>query len=148
MMMCFCLFLFGSHFFGTLGFLDFLEVCFLCQIGEVFLHYFFKQVFNDLLFLFSSGTPMIHMLEHLKLSQRFLGLSSFFLSSCFFILFQLNVYFSLLVQIIYMNPGFLPFTVGSLYILLYFTLGSLHFSAKLNQFCQHPDYQYFELCIL
>ena len=43
------------------------------------------------------------------------------------------------------------FTVCSLYILFYFTLCSLHFflyyAALLNHFCEHPDYQYFELCI-
>ena len=51
----------------------------------------------------------------------------FCLNSCFFILFQLDVYFFLLLQIVDLSPSFLPFTVGSLYILFYFTLGSLHF---------------------
>ena len=32
----------GSNFFGTLSFLDFLEVYFLCQIREVLLYYFVK----------------------------------------------------------------------------------------------------------
>ena len=82
-MMCLGVFLLGSNFFGTLGFLG-LHVYFLHQTGEVFLHYFFKQIFHFLLFLFSSGTPMIWMLECLKLSQRLLSLSSFFLDSCFF----------------------------------------------------------------
>ena len=41
-MMCLGVFLLGSNFFGTLSFLDFLEVYFLCQIGEILLHYFFK----------------------------------------------------------------------------------------------------------
>ena len=50
-----------------------------------------------------------------------------FCNSCFFILFCLNVYFFLLFQIVDLSPGFLPFTVGSLYIFLYFTLYSLHF---------------------
>ena len=50
-----------------------------------------------------------------------------FLNSCFFILFQLDVYFFLLFQIIDLSPSFLPITVGSLNILLYFTLGSLCF---------------------
>ena len=50
-----------------------------------------------------------------------------FLISCFFIPFQLDVYFFLLFQIFDFSPGFLPFTVGSLYIFLYFTLRSLHF---------------------
>ena len=49
-----------------------------------------------------------------------------FLNSCFFILFQLDVYFFLLFQIVDSSPGFLPVTVGSLNILLYFTLGIFH----------------------
>ena len=50
-----------------------------------------------------------------------------FLNSCFFILFWLKVYFFLLVQTIDVSPGFLPVTVGSLYIFLYFTFHSLRF---------------------
>ena len=50
-----------------------------------------------------------------------------FLNSYLFILFWLDVSFFLLFQIIDLSPGFLPFTVGSLYIFLYFTLHSLHF---------------------
>ena len=49
-----------------------------------------------------------------------------FLNSCFFILFWLDVYFSLLFQIIALIPGFCPVTVGSLNILLYFILGIFH----------------------
>ena len=68
-----------------------------------------------------------------------------FLNSCFFILFWLDVSFFLLFQIIDMSPEFLPFTVASLYVLLYFMLGSLHlffhFVTVLNQFCEHTDYQ-------
>ena len=41
----------------SLSFLDFLEVYFLCQIGEVLCHYLFKEVFNFLLFLFSFWHP-------------------------------------------------------------------------------------------
>ena len=74
-----------------------------------------------------------------------------FLNSCFFILVQLDVNFFLLFQIVDLSPGFLPFAVGSLYIFLYFTLFGLHFflhfATQLNQFCEHPDYQCFGLCI-
>ena len=74
-----------------------------------------------------------------------------FLNFCFFILSWLNVYFFLLFQTIYLSPSFLPFTVGSLYIFLYLTFHSLHFflyfTTMLNHFCEHPDYQCFELCI-
>ena len=41
-----------------------------------------------------------------------------FFNSCFFILFQLDGSSFLLFPIIYLNLGFLPFTVDSLYILL------------------------------
>ena len=70
-----------------------------------------------------------------------------FLNSCFFILFWLNAYFLHLVQTVDLSPGFLPFTVGSLYIFLYLTFHSLHFflcfATMLNHFCEHPDYQGF-----
>ena len=59
--------------------------------------------------------------------------------------------FFLLFQIIHLSPGLLTDTVGSLNILLYFTLYSLHFFphyvTELSHFCEHPDYQWFELCI-
>ena len=41
----------------SLSFLDFLEVYILCQTGELLLHYFFKEVFNFLVFLFSFWHP-------------------------------------------------------------------------------------------
>ena len=65
-------------------------------------------------------TPIIQMLECLKLSQRFFNLSPFFffLRSCFFIPFWLNVYFFFLFQIVDLSSSFLPVAVGSLYILL------------------------------
>ena len=89
---------------------------------------------------------MVWISERLKLSWRFISLNS-----CFFILFWLIVYFFLLLRIIDLSPSFLPFIVGSLYIFLYFTLYSLHLFLYLvtilNHFCEHPDYQCFELCI-
>ena len=97
----------------SLSFLDFLEVYSFARLGRVS----FIICSNKFSFSCSSyspsGTPIIQMLEHLKLAQKFLSLSSFFLNSCFFILFQLNVYFFLLFQIVDLIPGFLPFTVGS-----------------------------------
>ena len=63
----------------------------------------------------------------------------------------MDVYFFFLFQVVVLSPGFLPVTVGSLNILLYFTLGILHvffhFSTKLNQFCGHFDYQGFKFSI-
>ena len=41
----------------SLGFLDFLEVYFLCQFGECFLLYLFKYVSNVLLLFFSFWYP-------------------------------------------------------------------------------------------
>ena len=70
------MFLLGSNFFGTLSFLDFLEVYFLCQIGEV-LHYFFNKFSISCSSSSPSVTSMIQMLEYLKLSHRFLCISSF-----------------------------------------------------------------------
>ena len=71
---------------------------------------------------------MIWILRHLKLSKRFLTLSSFFffLNSCFFILFWLDVYFFLLVQIliwvpIYFLPLFVPCTFSFISLCIAFT---------------------------
>ena len=41
-LMCLGVCFLGSKFFGTLSFLDVLEVYFLCQVGEVLLHYVIK----------------------------------------------------------------------------------------------------------
>ena len=135
----------------SLGFLNFPEVYFLCQVEKVSLHYFFKYVFDFLVSLFSFWHPYDSDVETFKVGLEVPKLLLVFLNFCFFILFWLDVYFFLLFQIIDLRPGFLPSTVGSLYILLYFTLGSLHlflhFVTELNQFCEHPDYQCFELCI-
>ena len=82
----------------SLSFLDFLEVYFLCHIGEVLLHYVFKEVFHFLLkVVLEVPKPLLT-----------------FLNSCFFILFWLNVYFFLVLQIVDLSPSFLPFTVDSL----------------------------------
>ena len=56
-MMCLGVFSLGQLLWDSLSFLDFLEVYLLCQIGEVLLHYFFKEVFNFLVFLFSFWHP-------------------------------------------------------------------------------------------
>ena len=88
---------------------------------------------------------MIWLWERFKLSKRFKSLSSFFwilISSfcsswrCLILPFVPNCCF---------ESGFLPVTVGYLYILLYFILGIFHlffhFSTKLNKICEHFDYQ-------
>ena len=75
------------------------------------------------------------------------------------IFFEFLFLHSVLVECLFLpsapNHGFeswFPsFTVGFLYISLHFTLHSLHFFLHfvtiLNHFCEHPDHQYFELCI-
>ena len=115
--MCFGVCFLGSNFFGTLWAyrISYKPTSF-ASLGK------FSFIICSNTFSISwsssspSGSPMIQMLEHLKLSQRFLSLSSFFLNSYFFILFWLNFYFFFLLQIVDLSPCFLPFTVGSLYI--------------------------------
>ena len=126
MMMCLGVFLFGYHFFGTLwaSRTSWKSISF-TRLGN-FSFIMFSDKFSISCSCSSpSGTPMIQILERLKLSQRFLSLSIFFeflilhsvLAGCLFLPFVLDHWLS---------PSFLPFTVGSLCVLLYFTLGSLH----------------------
>ena len=91
-----------------------------------------------------SGAPIIQILEHFRLSQRFVRLSS---------LFEFSFLHSDLVGCLFLpsvpngalSPGFLPVILGSLNILLYFILVIFHlffhFSTKLNHFCEYFDYQ-------
>ena len=69
----------------------------------------------------SRDPPAAILWEHFKMSWRFLSLSLFFLSYCFFILFWLDVCFFLLVHTVDLSPSFLRITIGSRYIFLYFT---------------------------
>ena len=135
----------------SLSFLDFLEVYFLCQIGEVFLHYLFKEIFNFSLLLFSFWHPYNSDIGTFQVVPEIPQPLFISLNSYFFILFQLDVYFFLFFQIVALSPGFLPVTAGCLNILLYFTLDIFHlffhFSTKLNQFCEHFDYQGFKFSI-
>ena len=117
-----------QHFWDSLSFLDFLEVCFLPRLGKfsfIFcLNKFSISCSSFFFFLhpYDSDVGVFKVVP--ELSQPLL----IFLNSCFFILFWLNVYFFLLLQIVDWSPNFLPFTVVSLYIFLYFTLNSLYFS--------------------
>ena len=122
-MMCICMFLLRSNFFGILWAPRTSWNCISFARLRKFSFIICSNKFSISWSSYSpSGTLMIQMLECLKLSQRFLCLSSFFLNSCFFILSWLDVFFFLLFQIIDLGPGLLPFAVGSLYIFLYFTL--------------------------
>ena len=69
---------------------------------------------------FSLWHPYVSDIGTFKVVPEVSQLLLIFLNSCFFILFRLDVYFFLLFQIFDVSPSFLPFTVGSLYILLYF----------------------------
>ena len=126
-MMCLDVFLLGSNFFGTLwaSWTSWKSISF-ARLGK----FSFIICSNKFSISWSSsspsGTPMIQLLECLKLSWRFLSLSSlfwfFFLHSvlvgCLFLPFVPNRWFESLLP---------PFTIGFLYILLYFPLRGLHF---------------------
>ena len=94
-----------------------------------------------------SGIPVIWTLAFLQMSQSSYSLL-IVLNSCFFILFWLTVYFFLMFQFIDMNPGFLPFTVGScglFFVSLNVAFISYAF-AILSEISEHPSYQCFKLC--
>ena len=144
-MMCLGVFLLGSSFFGTLwaSWISWKSISF-TKMGNIS----FIICSNKFSTYCSSSSPFwrsynsdIGTFQVVPEVRKSLFT---FLNSCFFILFWLDVYLFLLFQIIDLSPGFLPFTVGSLYILHYFTLGRfhlfLHFATELNQFCEHPDY--------
>lgn len=80
-------FTWSSLSFSLLEFIElFIVGClyaFFHQIWEVFRHYFFKYYLRPFLFLFFSGTPMVHMLVHLMVSHRSLRLCSLFLIHLF-----------------------------------------------------------------
>ena len=147
-MICFGVFLLESNFFGTLWISWTCMSISFARLGK-FSFIIFSNKFLISCSSSSAGTPMIPMLECLKLSQRVLSLSQFFK---FLFLHSVPVgCLLLLFQIIDLSPRFLSFTVGSLYILLYFTLHSLHFflyfATILHHFCEHHGHQCFEVCI-
>ena len=84
MMMRLGVFLLGSNFFGTLG-APWKSISF-ARLGKFSFIIFSNECSMSCSSSSPSGTPMIQMLEHLKLSWRFLSLSSFFwvLVSSFF----------------------------------------------------------------
>ena len=71
----------------SVSFLDFLEVHFPCQIGEVVRHYFFTEVFDFLLFLFSFWHPYDSDVGTFKVVSEVPKPLLIFLNSSFFILF-------------------------------------------------------------
>ena len=141
--MCLGVVLFGSTLFRILwAYWACMSLSFI-KVGK-FSFIIFSNKFSISCSFSSPGTPMIQMLECLKLSQRFLNLSSFFkilissfvLSECLLFPCVPNCWF---------EPQLLSVHCWFLYIFLYFTLHSLHFFLYFltifNHFCEHPDYQ-------
>ena len=94
---------------------------------------------NKLLISCCSSSPhtcVIWMLERLKLSRKFLSLSS-----CFWIFvssfYSGWMFISSFCSKLLMSPNLLPFTVSSLFIFLYFTLHSLHISLYFATILKH-----------
>ena len=151
MTMCLGVFLFGSNFFGTLqaSWTSWKSISF-ARLGK-FSFIICSNKFSISCWCSSpSGTPIIWTLECFGLSQRFVKLSLLFWILVSSWLWP-EIYFFLLFQIVALTSGFLPVTVGSLNILLYFLLGIFnlifHFLTKLNQICEHFDYQDFKFPI-
>ena len=89
--MCLGVFLLGFMLPGTLCFLDLVDY-FISHVREDF-SYYLCYFLRSFLSFFSSGTPMVQTFAYLMLSQRSLGLSSFFV--CLFVCFILfSVFFS------------------------------------------------------
>ena len=112
----------------SLSFLDFLEVYFLCQMGKFSLVVFSNKLSISCSSSSPSGTPIIQMLGHLKLSQRFLSLSSIFF-------FEFLFLHSVLLECLFL-PSVPNHRLESWFpslhcwfpvYFLYFTLHSLHF---------------------
>ena len=117
MIMCLGVFLFGSNFFGILW-ASWKSIPF--STLRKFSFIICSNNFSISCRCFPSGTPYtsdIGMFQVVPEVPKPLFIS---LNSCFFILFWSDVYFFLLFQIIDLSPGFLPVTVGSVNILLYF----------------------------
>ena len=152
MMMCLGVFLFGSNFFGTLwaSWTSWKSISF-TRLGKFSFIICSNKFSNFLLLFFSFWHPYNLDIGTFQIFPEVPKSLFTFLDSCFFILFWLDVYFFLLFHVIALSPGFLPVTVGSLNILLYFILGIFHLffhsSTKLNQFCEHFDYQGFKFSI-
>ena len=150
MMMCLGVFFFGSNFFGTLwaSWTSWKSI-FFARLGQ-FSFIICSNKFSISCCCSSTGTSIIWILECFRLSQRFTRLSSLFwiLVSSFCSSWMIISSFCS-TSLIWVLVSSL--SVGSLYILLYLTLGSLyfflHFGTELDQFCEHHDYQCFELCI-
>ena len=125
-MMCLGMFLFGPNFFGTLwaSWTSWKFISF-ARLGKFSFIICSNKFLNFLLLFFSFWHPYnLDIVMFQVVPEVFKSLFTFS-NSCFFTL--LDVYFFLLFKIVVLSPDFLPVTVGSLDILLYFTLDILHF---------------------
>ena len=107
MMMCLCVFLFGSNFFGTLwASLTFWESISFTRLGK-FSFIICSSVFSISCCCSSpSGTHVIQILERFRLSQRFVRLSSLFWILIFSFFSGWMFIFFLLFQIVPLSPRF------------------------------------------
>ena len=84
---CFGVFLFVFILYGTLCTSWSWMLVSFPRLGK-FLAVIYSNIFSGLLSLFSSGTPIMQILVHLMLSQRYLKLSFLFILFFFFFLFS------------------------------------------------------------
>ena len=114
MMMCLGVFLFGSHFFETLwaSWTSWKSISF-ARLGKIFFIICSNKFSIACSCSSPSGTPYNSDIGMFQVVPEVCKTLFTFLNSCFFILFQLDVYFSLLFQIVALSPGFLLVTVGS-----------------------------------
>ena len=144
MMMCLGVFLSGSNFFGILwaswksiSFAGLEKLSFI-----IFSHKFSISCSSSS----PSGTPVIQILEHLKLSHSFPSLFSFFwiLVSSLCSSWMFTSYFcsKLLIWVLVSLTSLLfPWIFSFISLWVSFTCSFiLQLSQKLNQFCEHFDY--------
>ena len=151
-MMCLGVGLFAPFLFGTLCFLD-LPVYFLHQIRKFSFSIFSNRFPISCSSSSPSSTPMMWMVDCLKLSQRLLILSSYFgflfllvvLIGCFLLPYVPNYWFNSR-----RHPLYCCFSVNcSLFQLVYpsFLTGPFYAVEVLTKFFEHPYNQCFELRI-
>ena len=144
-MMCLGVCFLGSNFYGSLwaSWTSWKSISF-ARLGTFSFIMFSNKFSISCSSSSPSGTPMIQMLEGLKLSKKFLSLSSFFwiLVSSFF---PVEYLFLLSPPSHWFDSQFPPLHC---WFPVYFPLFHfvclhffLYFVTELSHFCEHPDYQ-------